>query len=680
MQAEETPPTYSEYPTELPEQFPIGQNSVRPLVNVTELQAHLKLLGAFYELKREVQGHQDGIAANDKDQAWVVFVNRAVHRFFAWTSAKWNLPAPGLYPHMMPPLDVMMVWHTYLLNPRAYYEDQSRMSNAYTENMQRLQSMPLTLLATLIDSETLKPIPPSDSRDEVFKISSGMAYEMPLITTLQETLSLTCPRCLGNNTSVHWITSEAQGLAQPNFNHKCEHCQVNFDKANLGIRRFAEEITRRRAGEKVYISESLLHYYTGIVDTRTADEFIPKILSYLDPLYGLNRSIASTEISREASQLAEALRYNPQTLLDSLHRGVAPLRTPNLANPRPRLQRIVTAYQHHGLACLDLVGAVLRQGSFIEKMVDLGWNRPGRFDHSKDSAPLVRCIARYHAFLDLMSQNPGLFLVPTLDIDLAWHTHQLKSDQYRVDTQTYLQRTPNHDDNVEATSLSTAYDITAKAWKARFGVPYSVCGCIPDRDSESRLSRFISRLSSFGHRREKSNSTSDDTLVNTRPDLVTTEDHEADTSHPSEHNVYFGDPNDKHIKSKTAKREKKSVRCTANAKKGGDRDRWRALQAERAEKNKLAALDDKEGDNKHKEAFTDPHHGYGHYYAYWGVSAAIPLGFYGGYAYAGGVGGCGTGCGSAGCRGGPCGSTSCDGGGGSCGGGGGNCGGCGGCG
>jgi hypothetical protein len=115
MKAEQASPTYSEYPTELPERFPIGQNNVQPLVNVKELQAHLKLLGAFYELKREVQSQQEGIAADDKDQAWVVFVNRAVHRFFAWTSAKWDMSSRGLDPDSMPPLDVTMVWHTYLL-------------------------------------------------------------------------------------------------------------------------------------------------------------------------------------------------------------------------------------------------------------------------------------------------------------------------------------------------------------------------------------------------------------------------------------------------------------------------------------------------------------------------------------------------------------------------------------
>jgi hypothetical protein len=80
----------------------------------------------------------------------------------------------------------------------------------------------------------------------------------------------------------------------------------------------------------------------------------------------------------------------------------------------PRIQRISVAYSHAGLASLDLVGAVLRQGAFVDKMVELQWTQPGRFDHLAHLAPLVRSIARYHAFLDLMSANPTSFFVPTL--------------------------------------------------------------------------------------------------------------------------------------------------------------------------------------------------------------------------------------------------------------------------
>jgi hypothetical protein len=45
-------------------------------------------------------------------------------------------------------------------------------------------------------------------------------------------------------------------------------------------------------------------------------------------------------------------------------------------------------------------------------MHSLGWLEPRRFD--QNDVILKRCVARYHAFLDLSSVNP--LSVPTLDI------------------------------------------------------------------------------------------------------------------------------------------------------------------------------------------------------------------------------------------------------------------------
>jgi hypothetical protein len=115
MQTAEASPTYSEYPTELPASFPIGIHKVKPLVNVTELQAHLRLLGAIHKLKQNVQAQQEGISATDRDLAWVVYVNRAVWRFSKWAAAPWVLSSSGLSEESIPPLDVVMVWHSYLL-------------------------------------------------------------------------------------------------------------------------------------------------------------------------------------------------------------------------------------------------------------------------------------------------------------------------------------------------------------------------------------------------------------------------------------------------------------------------------------------------------------------------------------------------------------------------------------
>jgi hypothetical protein len=44
------------------------------------------------------------------------------------------------------------------------------------------------------------------------------------------------------------------------------------------------------------------------------------------------------------------------------------------------------------------------------------------------------------SFLNLIAGSPGSFFVPTLDIDLAWHTHQLMADRYQKDCKSLVDR------------------------------------------------------------------------------------------------------------------------------------------------------------------------------------------------------------------------------------------------
>jgi hypothetical protein len=93
----------------------------------------------------------------------------------------------------------------------------------------------------------------------------------------------------------------------------------------------------------------------------------------------------------------------------------------------------------------------------VKKMHALRWTEPGFFETSEDEIALQHGIARYHAFvlgslcfsigldeiysfLDLMAASAGSFLVPTLDIDLAWHTHQLMAHMYHDDCKTFVGR------------------------------------------------------------------------------------------------------------------------------------------------------------------------------------------------------------------------------------------------
>ena len=43
-------------------------------------------------------------------------------------------------------------------------------------------------------------------------------------------------------------------------------------------------------------------------------------------------------------------------------------------------------------------------------------------------------------FLDLSVVYPRMFIVPTLDIDLVWHTHQLTDKKYASDCMNFTNR------------------------------------------------------------------------------------------------------------------------------------------------------------------------------------------------------------------------------------------------
>lgn len=91
------------------------------LPTVAECKTHLQLLSAFVHLKEAVdqQGHDEGLTDGE---AWEFFCRAAATKFFEWSE---TVDARGA--HLpMPPLDVLMVWHAFLLNPSAYrtYADE----------------------------------------------------------------------------------------------------------------------------------------------------------------------------------------------------------------------------------------------------------------------------------------------------------------------------------------------------------------------------------------------------------------------------------------------------------------------------------------------------------------------------------------------------------------------------
>lgn len=78
--------------------------------------------------------------------------------------------------------------------------------------------------------------------------------------------------------------------------------------------------------------------------------------------------------------------------------------------------------------------------------------------------------------------DPPVFLVPTYDIDLIWHTHQLHPSAYARDTTSLIGRILDHDDTDTdrgaGKKLNNGYLDSCNRWWATFGFVYERAGAM----------------------------------------------------------------------------------------------------------------------------------------------------------------------------------------------------------
>jgi hypothetical protein len=135
-------------------------------------------------------------------------------------------------------------------------------------------------------------------------------------------------------------------------------------------------------------------------------------------------------------------------------------------------------------ASLDLVAATYRQGRFISSLDNLSWLPPSPLVTTLDTTLLSTAMRRYHMFMHLCFATPRMSMVPTLDIDLGWHTHLLMP-RYYEDCYQYVGRFVDHSDRIEKDEVGKGFDRTAEVWKRRYSRPYSQCGCTSKGTSTS---------------------------------------------------------------------------------------------------------------------------------------------------------------------------------------------------
>ncbi|KAE8231730.1 hypothetical protein CF326_g3247 [Tilletia indica] len=425
--------------------------------------------------------------------------------------------AVKLDPTQLPPIDVFMVWHSYLLNPARIWEDGYHQLG---RDALLQYEFPLLEMAAAIDPNTNRPNTPSAAKwwNTVIRYwGFHLSFQPPPVPSNISInhggpgpagVHLKCPHC-STPLFVPWTSSGpdslSQGLVDDGWLRICpkKNCNKVVECDTLRGRRFADDLTKWSDNRDFLMAGTLFNMRTG-----TTFEF------------NLADVVLCTQFSCAPRKEAELAKLrNPSLVLESaLSFGKRKSQSFKLmtevidqraliAYPRAstkfrqalkrRMQLLFSQYYEYtgvSKSMTDLVGAVQRQFKFVEEMTNLGWANAENLSKGRDDISLARAIVRYHSWMNLMSRN-SVLLCPTLDIDLCWHTHMLKRTYIR-DTVKNVGRFINHDDKIEENTLSSAFDNTAKLWQKAYGQPYSVCGCVHNKHSlGSRMSRVLSNSS-----------------------------------------------------------------------------------------------------------------------------------------------------------------------------------------
>ncbi|KAI9872060.1 MAG: hypothetical protein M1830_002108, partial [Pleopsidium flavum] len=461
--------------------------------------------------------------AKVREKRWAVYVARAADRFATW----WNTYVPisqrplrqtdvastGDFARTptigrpmnlsnTPPLDVLMVWHAYMLNPRSFFEDCIRFGKMDFW----ATGMPWSIIDPCIDKASFEYMASDDSM-RTFETITGLAWD-----NLHDGLhaKIICPKCQ-RNVNCPWTTPETYtwnasnymangtGYADKEFRRQCSSCNISITHELLRVQKFRRDIQLLLRDDSPMPGTILSIEGLPQKPSKGRHEaFFPNRLisaglkSRILDLSDVNKEDAvgidniRTEIEFAIKDKNLVRKANDCIVSSTL------LRTEKIA-----LRRMLAHYWDNSSAfALDLVGAVIRQGSFVEKMHAIDWIHSPAL-----TATMQRLIKKYDRYFLILAYNPSQVAVPTLDVDLAWHTHQLSPPKYydfSVHTTNIL---IDHDDKIDENKLSDAFEWTSKTYQKMFGEVYSECTCwYCEAVRESHSSSGISRL--FGGKTE----------------------------------------------------------------------------------------------------------------------------------------------------------------------------------
>ena len=360
-----------------------------------------------------------------------------------------------------------------MLNPRAFLED------CMLSGLRRFWSngMPWSLVNAAITTSFAYNVTPACKKS--WTTLTGLAWsnaDDPL------TITLPCPRC-AINLRVPWTTCSristhpfdgipdliGTGYGDGNLQHPCWSCRTTLNKPLLCVAKFINDAN-------CLLNPTINRPMPGtLLDHRDGKPPLsPSPSSWsADPLATFPNRLFKKHNAHPNRQVT-GLIYAQSTMNDVQERiGRMVRRNGSGAGSGIYVRKMMARYwDNHSPFALDLCSAVMRQGVFVEKMHKIDW-----LHSPAATATMERLVAKYHRFFGIMAKHPHSVAVPTLDVDLAWHTHQLSPAAYYQYSVAKTKRFIDHDDKIDEDALSAHFAWTSKAYQDKYGEVYSECTC-----------------------------------------------------------------------------------------------------------------------------------------------------------------------------------------------------------
>lgn len=437
--------------------------------NQSEVTAHLLLLKCFRVLKQKVLV---GISHEKlASKLWQCYLTVAVRRFLMFYSAineKYPSEADKnecflCLDTLLPPLDVLMVWHTFCLSTTSIF------SNSVT--LQRFNGVkypfPLYQFQKAVTRDFIfRPKNELQENFELFineyliknKLSNRFYYDcyQPFDVSDIE-LPIYCSFCSVQLATVPLMNDLGTGFSDSGFNTMVsKKCLCPF-----GVTLTHDELRKRQ-----------------LFTDCSREHDIPSIHTYFSPV--LMKTPGAHLVELVNKKITRHLQYNLQEFSSMSLRSYIEMFSRDYSKSHeliPPLRDYLSYYLVHSTLpspCQindDLVAGMLRQERFIDKMEQLNLLT------SSALLPVINdAIDRYGMFLHML-EFAKFPVVPTLDIDLVWHTHQLSFYSYYAYCLKRFSHLVVHNDKMEENRMSFGFETTAKKFKSWYKQDYSLCLC-----------------------------------------------------------------------------------------------------------------------------------------------------------------------------------------------------------